>query len=75
MLTKMKIPLSLAWNHGGGITENGRSQLRGWPAQALLLCRPGYPNEIADVVAFLAFDRAAYMTDEAINVTGGPWMN
>ena len=31
--------------------------------------------EIAELVAFLASDRAAYMTGQAINVTGGHWMN
>ena len=43
--------------------------------QALPLRRPGYPQEIADVVAFLVSDRAAYVTGEAVNVTGGLWMN
>ncbi len=43
--------------------------------KALPLRRPGYPSEIADVVVFLASDRAAYITGEAVNVTGGLWMN
>lgn len=43
--------------------------------KALPLRRPGSPQEIAEVVAFLASDRAAYMTGQAINVTGGLWMN
>jgi len=43
--------------------------------KALPLRRPGYPSEIADVVAFLASDRAAYITGEAVNITGGLWMN
>ena len=43
--------------------------------KALPLRRPGHPHEIADVVAFLASDGAAYMTGQAINVTGGLWMN
>lgn len=43
--------------------------------KAIPLRRPGYPGEIAEVVAFLASERAAYMTGQAINVTGGHWMN
>lgn len=43
--------------------------------KAIPLRRAGYPDEIAEVVAFLASDRAAYMTGQAINVTGGHWMN
>lgn len=39
------------------------------------LRRPGYPSEIAEVVAFLASHRAAYMTGQAVNVTGGLWMS
>jgi NAD(P)-dependent dehydrogenase (short-subunit alcohol dehydrogenase family) len=37
--------------------------------------RGGTPAEIASVVAFLASDDAAYMTGQAINITGGLWMN
>ena len=43
--------------------------------KALPLRRPGLPHEVADVIAFLASDRAAYMTGQAINITGGLWMN
>lgn len=43
--------------------------------QSIPLRRAGYPSEIAELVAFLASDRAAYMTGQAINVTGGHWMN
>ncbi|MYZ46906.1 SDR family NAD(P)-dependent oxidoreductase [Propylenella binzhouense] len=39
------------------------------------LRRAGQPDDIAGVVAFLASDAAAYMTGQAINVTGGLWMN
>lgn len=37
--------------------------------------RAGVPDDIAGVVAFLASPDAAYMTGQAINITGGLWMN
>ena len=37
--------------------------------------RAGLPADVAGVVAFLVSDDAAYMTGQAINVTGGLWMN
>ncbi len=37
--------------------------------------RAGLPADVAGVVAFLASDDAAYMTGQAINITGGLWMN
>lgn len=39
------------------------------------LGRVGVPDDIARVVTFLASDEASYMTGQAINVTGGLWMN
>lgn len=42
-------------------------------AQAVPMRRPGLPDEIARVVAFLASEEASYMTGQAINVTGGLW--
>jgi meso-butanediol dehydrogenase / (S,S)-butanediol dehydrogenase / diacetyl reductase len=33
------------------------------------------PDDVARVVAFLSSDEAAYMTGQAINVTGGLWMH
>ncbi len=38
------------------------------------LQRPGVPEEVAGVVAFLASDEARYMTGQGINITGGLWM-
>ncbi|MGI4955281.1 MAG: SDR family NAD(P)-dependent oxidoreductase [Janthinobacterium lividum] len=43
-------------------------------AKTVPLQRPGVPDEIAGVVAFLASDEARYMTGQGINVTGGLWM-
>lgn len=44
-------------------------------AKTVPMRRPGKPGEIASVVAFLASDDASYMTGQAINITGGLWMN
>lgn len=57
-----------------------RNRTQGQPAletrvQAVPLRRAGLPSEVADLVAFLASDCAAYMTGQAINVAGGLWMN
>ena len=37
--------------------------------------RAGVPDDVAGVVAFLVSADAAYMTGQAINVSGGLWMN
>lgn len=42
-------------------------------SQTVPMRRPGLPDEIAKVVAFLASDQSSYMTGQAINVTGGLW--
>jgi len=38
------------------------------------LGRLGHPDDVAAVVAYLVSDQSAYMTGQAINVTGGLWM-
>lgn len=44
-------------------------------AKSIPLRRPGHPQDIARVVAFLASDEADYMTGQAVNITGGLWMS
>lgn len=44
-------------------------------AKTIPLGRLSEPEDIANVVAFLASDEAAYMTGQAINVTGGLWLH
>ncbi len=44
-------------------------------AKAVPMRRAGTPEEVADVVAFLASAESGYMTGQAINITGGLWMN
>jgi NAD(P)-dependent dehydrogenase (short-subunit alcohol dehydrogenase family) len=39
------------------------------------LARAGLPGDVAEAVGFLASDASGYMTGQAINVTGGLWMN
>ena len=39
------------------------------------LGRLAFPDDMARTAAFLASDEARYMTGQAINVTGGLWMN
>lgn len=34
-----------------------------------------YPEDVANVVLFLASDKANFMTGQAINITGGAYMN
>jgi NAD(P)-dependent dehydrogenase (short-subunit alcohol dehydrogenase family) len=44
-------------------------------ARTVPLGRLAEPGDIANAVAFLASDEAAYMTGQAINVTGGLWLH
>jgi NAD(P)-dependent dehydrogenase (short-subunit alcohol dehydrogenase family) len=42
---------------------------------AVPLGRLAEPEDVARVVAFLVSEEAAYMTGQAMNVTGGLWMH
>jgi NAD(P)-dependent dehydrogenase (short-subunit alcohol dehydrogenase family) len=44
-------------------------------AKTIPLGRLATPEDIANVVVFLASEEAAYMTGQAINVTGGLWLH
>jgi NAD(P)-dependent dehydrogenase (short-subunit alcohol dehydrogenase family) len=44
-------------------------------AKSIPLKRPGYPDDVAKIAAFLASDQSDYMTGQGINVTGGLWMH
>ena len=54
---------------GSTIEEREREMCKTIP-----LGRIGSPGEVADLVAFLASERSAYMTGQAINITGGQLM-
>ncbi len=53
-----------------GLSEQVRDRLRGQIPQA----RFGSPDDVADLVEFLASDRSAYITGQVINVDGGMFM-
>jgi 3-oxoacyl-[acyl-carrier protein] reductase len=38
------------------------------------LNRPGQPEDVADAVAFLASEKASYMTGQVLHVSGGMYM-
>ncbi|MDE1947508.1 MAG: SDR family oxidoreductase [Burkholderiales bacterium] len=57
---------------------NARQGLPGVQARVgntVPLRRAGLPDDVAGVVAFLVSADAAYMTGQALNITGGLWMN
>ena len=53
------------------MTESLPEDIRGKMLAAIPLERFGAPDDVADAVLFLASDRAAYITGQVINVSGG----
>jgi 3-oxoacyl-[acyl-carrier protein] reductase len=51
----------------GGDTEEARAER----AKAIPLARVGRPEEVADAIAFLASERASYMTGTTLHINGG----
>jgi 3-oxoacyl-[acyl-carrier protein] reductase len=41
---------------------------------AIPLKRPGQPEDVADAVAFLASEKASYLTGQVLHVSGGMYM-
>ena len=54
----------------GGTPEEREAEM----CKTIPLGRIGTPEEAADLVAFLASDRSAYITGQAVNITGGQLM-
>jgi len=63
----------LQWE--GGLRNMTAAAVRAEYVSLTPLGRIEEPEDVADVVAFLASDRARFMTGEAVCVTGGAWMD
>jgi NAD(P)-dependent dehydrogenase (short-subunit alcohol dehydrogenase family) len=57
-----------------GLTDHMAPQRRTQAAQAIPLGRLGRAEEVGEVIAFLASDRASYVTGQVIAVNGGLYM-
>ncbi len=54
-----------------GVNEENYAKFLERSKETHPLGRPGEPNEIADLIAFLASDRAGWITGETISIDGG----
>ena len=55
----------------GGMADFFTSEVREKAARAYPLCRIGKPEDVADMVVFLASDRASFITGQTVSVSGG----
>lgn len=67
-------------NTGMRTQADQQSLARGLPpakdrVKLIPLGRMGEPDDVAGLIMFLLSDDASYMTGQAINITGGLWMN
>jgi 3-oxoacyl-[acyl-carrier protein] reductase len=56
---------------GGMLGMSGQEAIDWFAKQNIPLGRHGYPQEIANMVTFLASEKASFITGQAINVDGG----
>lgn len=56
---------------GPSFERNLSTETKRIMADQRLLPYPGYPNDVAELVAFLASDRARYITGQVISIDGG----
>jgi NAD(P)-dependent dehydrogenase (short-subunit alcohol dehydrogenase family) len=64
-------PGHIATEFGAGAEKKERSVAEGDLAKPIPLARPGYPEDIAPAVLYLASDAADYVTGELLYVDGG----
>ena len=64
-------PGHIATEFGAGAEEKEESVAAGDLAKPIPLARPGYPEDIAPTVLFLASEQADYVTGELVYVDGG----
>jgi NAD(P)-dependent dehydrogenase (short-subunit alcohol dehydrogenase family) len=64
-------PGHIATEFGSGAKQKEESVAAGDLQKSIPLARPGYPEDIAPAVLFLACDGADYVTGEMVYVDGG----